>query len=452
MNVSNKHEPVFLLIGDILFLGAALYATLFVRYSGLPDADLLLSHFVPFSFLFLLWLIVFFVAGLYDRHTTFFKTKLPDRIFRAQLVNVILAALFFFFVPYFGITPKTNLVIYLMISSFLVVLWRQYLFQLFTAYGKEGALLVAHGKEGKELYEEVNANSGYTLMFVDYVDVDALQGEPLSNRIFSSLKDSRVTTMVVDSNDDRVRHILPHLYKPLFSNTRFINFDDVYEEVFERVPLESTDYEDFLRHEYDSSFFLVFKRFFDITGAALVCGILLLLLPFIYIAIKLEDGGSIFITQKRIGKNNSEITCHKIRTMSVNKGSSAEWTTEEKKDNRITKTGALLRRLSIDELPQCISILRGDMSLIGPRSDILGLGLRLGEEIPYYNVRYSILPGISGWAQVRQQYAKGNISPQSVEESRLRLAYDLYYVKNQSMLQDISIALRTLKTLLSRFI
>ena len=91
------------------------------------------------------------------------------------------------------------------------------------------------------------------------------------------------------------------------------------------------------------------------------------------------------------------------------------------------------------------------MSLIGPRNDIKGLGERLASEIPYYNVRNFVKPGVTGWAQTHQQYMGDNISPQSLEESKERLSYDLYYVKNRSLLLDVSIALRTLKTVLSRF-
>jgi lipopolysaccharide/colanic/teichoic acid biosynthesis glycosyltransferase len=107
--------------------------------------------------------------------------------------------------------------------------------------------------------------------------------------------------------------------------------------------------------------------------------------------------------------------------------------------------------MSIDELPQCVNILKGEMSLIGPRNDIVGLNQRLSSEIPYYNIRNFVKPGVTGWAQTHQHYMGDNISPQSLEESRIRLAYDLYYVKNRSLMLDIEIALRTLKTVLSRF-
>jgi lipopolysaccharide/colanic/teichoic acid biosynthesis glycosyltransferase len=125
------------------------------------------------------------------------------------------------------------------------------------------------------------------------------------------------------------------------------------------------------------------------------------------------------------------------------------WLTEKK--NVVTKVGAFLRKTSIDELPQVLNILKGEMSLIGPRNDIMGLAPRLAESIPFYNIRTIIKPGITGWAQTHQQYTPGNISPQSVEETKIRLAYDIFYIKHRSLLLDINIALRTFKTLLSRF-
>jgi len=143
---------------------------------------------------------------------------------------------------------------------------------------------------------------------------------------------------------------------------------------------------------------------------------------------------------------------YKLRTMTVNDATSSTWTPEDKdKGNQITRVGSVLRKTSIDEFPQCLNILKGEMSLIGPRNDIVGLGERLALEIPYYNIRKFVKPGVTGWAQTHQHYMGDNISPQSIDESRVRLMYDLYYVKNRSVLLDIEIALRTLKTLLSRF-
>jgi lipopolysaccharide/colanic/teichoic acid biosynthesis glycosyltransferase len=119
-------------------------------------------------------------------------------------------------------------------------------------------------------------------------------------------------------------------------------------------------------------------------------------------------------------------------------------------ENMITKVGGFLRSTSIDEFPQFVNVLRGELSLIGPRSDIESLGNRLGEAIPYYNLRYMVKPGITGWAQINQQYSSGNISPQSIEETKLRLAYDFYYIKHHSLALDVVIALKTMKRMFFR--
>ena len=190
----------------------------------------------------------------------------------------------------------------------------------------------------------------------------------------------------------------------------------------------------------------------DISLSLVLGAFLVLLIPFIYLAMRLEGNKGFFITQERIGQFNNPIDVYKIQTMTANDSASATWTSEDaKQGNRVTRVGAILRKTSIDELPQVWNILKGEMSLIGPRNDIAGLAARLASEIPYYNIRNFVKPGVSGWAQTHQQYKEGNISPQSIEESRIRLAYDLYYVKNRSLMLDVEIALRTIKTLLSRF-
>ena len=122
-----------------------------------------------------------------------------------------------------------------------------------------------------------------------------------------------------------------------------------------------------------------------------------------------------------------------------------KWIKEEDNPNKITKIGYLLRKSRIDELPQLLSILKGEISLIGPRPDIIDLGEKLTNEIPFYLIRYAIKPGLSGWAQIMQDKP-----PQTIEETRVRLQYDLYYIKNRSLILDLIIILRTVRTLLSR--
>jgi lipopolysaccharide/colanic/teichoic acid biosynthesis glycosyltransferase len=228
----------------------------------------------------------------------------------------------------------------------------------------------------------------------------------------------------------------------------------VYEDTFDRVPLSALRYDWFLAHVSQSRSLVydVSKRLIDLVTCLMLGVGFLMLLPFIYVAMRIEGPGPFFITQDRIGQYNRPVKVHKIRTMTKNLAGSGTWTGEDAKQNNVvTKVGAILRKLSIDEIPQIWAIIRGDMSLIGPRNDTAGLGERLASEIPYYKIRYFVKPGVTGWAQTNQRYIPGNISPQSIEESRIRFSYDLYYVKNRSFWLDMAIFLRTIKTVLSRF-
>jgi len=191
------------------------------------------------------------------------------------------------------------------------------------------------------------------------------------------------------------------------------------------------------------------KRVIDVIFSIPIIAVLVVFTPFIYIAMRFDGPGPLFSRQERMGKHGKRITVQKFRTMLFANDGGA-WAGES--ENRVTKVGAFLRKTSVDELPQVIAVLKGDLSFIGPRSDITGLAERLADAIPFYNARYKVVPGISGWAQINQRYAPGKISPQSIEESRLRLAYDLYYVKHRSFFLDLSVALRTAKTLIVRLI
>src|SRR3989344_330105 len=116
MSSINKIEPLILLLGDLILFYAALWSALFLRHFEVPDSDLLVRHAIPFSYLFGAWVVVFFIAGLYEKHTTLFKSRLPSILSNAQLANSVIAVIFFYFLPYFGINPKTNLFIYLVLS------------------------------------------------------------------------------------------------------------------------------------------------------------------------------------------------------------------------------------------------------------------------------------------------------------------------------------------------
>ena len=419
-------ELLVLFIGDVACLYTALIGTLVLRYFRIPASDLLVQHLVAFSYLFILWLLVFFISGLYDQHTMIFRAQLPERLFKVQAANIILAAVFFFFIPNFGIAPKTNLILYLFVSFGFIMAWRIAIVPWLLRRHRKEALLIGGGLEFKELFAEVNENPRYPFKFTDSISIDHLGGDKLAERVFLKLKNERLAFVVADLRHHKLVGILPHLYKPIFSNVEFIDVRALYEEIFERMPLSVLNDQQFIEEIAtipSSRWYLAGKCAIDIVGSVLMAMITLIATPFVWIFTRLEDGGGILITQRRFGRNSAPITVQKFRSMRANNAASASWAKEEK-SNAVTKVGAFLRKTSLDEFPQCLNVLSGEISLIGPRSDIEGLGKRLAEEIPFYEYRYIVKPGITGWAQVNQRYEPGNISPQSVEETKMRLMYD----------------------------
>jgi exopolysaccharide biosynthesis polyprenyl glycosylphosphotransferase len=440
----SKKESFLLLFGDLVSFVLALCLALTARYFELPSEYVFYLHLYSFVPIFILSATVFFIAGLYGKHTLLFKRRLPSLLFYTQLWNSVIAISFFYFVPYLTVvTPKTVLFLYLFISSGLVLFWRTKIVASLGFRRKQNALLVGGGKEARELFEEVNGNSRYAFSFVSLVDLSRSENVSFEGDILAAIAREKVTMIVLDMDNKKIEPLLPHFYELMFEDVRFIEMSKIYEDIFDRVPLSFLNYAWFLEHLSVSSHpvYDAVKRFVDILAAILLGIPSLIAYPFAYMAVKLDDGGPLFITQERMGANGRRIKIHKMRTMSgSDKG---KWLSKD--DERVTRAGKFLRKTRIDELPQLWNIILGDISLIGPRPDVVTLGEQLHAEIPYYNIRYLIKPGLSGWAQIKQ-----DLPPQSVEETRTRLAYDLYYIKNRSLMLDIVIMLKTVKTLLSR--
>jgi lipopolysaccharide/colanic/teichoic acid biosynthesis glycosyltransferase len=449
MTFGGRYSTTLLFLGDIVIFCASLWLTLLIRYQELPSMELVRDHALPFSLLFALWALVFYMAGLYGKRVVLFKTALFGVILRAQIANIILAAVFFFFLPNIGIAPKTNLLLYLGVSLALILLWRLYVYpRVSRPIERERAALIGTGSELHELRDEVNGNARYHLSFVaTFTPAELAADFEGCARIMAAEK---VAVLVLDAERDVMRPLLPKLYELAFVRPGYpiLDFHEVYEEVFDRVPLSLLEYDWFLKNlsGTDERFYTVAKRAIDIAGGLLMGVITLIALPFVALALRLEGEGPVFITQERIGRYGAQVKAYKFRSMRFS--DEGKWKGEG--ENKVTTVGAFLRLTSLDEFPQFINVLRGDVSLIGPRNDIRALGMRLGEVIPYYNMRYIVPPGITGWAQINQKYEPGNISPQSIEETKVRLAYDFYYIKNRSLALDIVIALKTVKRMLFR--
>ncbi len=439
MAIVNKKETVFIGIGDIILLIASLVASLILRYQEFPTSDTLQLHILPFSIIILLSVIVFYISGLYNRSINMARHSLPGKIIRAQVANGIIAMALFYFFPSFGVTPKTTLFIYIVLSTVFTLFWRIHSYSILNLRKKQPSLIIGSGKEVSELITEINHNPHIPIYCKD--NVDPSQSVSDINKLFENENNYRF--IVADIDDPRVNNFLPELYKNLFPNASIINLHDLYEDIFDKIPLSRIDYAWIMSHVSSISpkIYDIGKRFVDLVLASFVALFGLLIYPFVAIAIKIEDGGPVLISQFRIGKDNHVFPIYKYRSMT--RSDNGKWLPES--ENKVTRVGKFIRKTRIDELPQALAIIKGDMSLIGPRADIIDLGKRLEKEIPYYTIRTVIKPGLSGWAQVNQEKP-----PQSIEETKIRLSYDLYYIKHRSLSLDLLIALRTLKTLLSR--
>jgi len=449
MIYGGKRAPALLFFGDVVVFGISLWLTLFIRTGAVPTMTLLEEHIGPFSILFLVWVLVFYMSGLYGKGTILLKSHLPQALVRTQVANIVLAALFFFLMPGVGIAPKTNLAIYLIVSLLLIFFWRLALYPRFSVKrSRSRAVLIATGADSDQLMQEVNTNPRYPIEFTRVCSPeDFLAFTDAERRAFIP---ENVDVVVADIAACSAHGLLPVLYDlPRgVGNYEIVDFTDLYEEVFDRVPLSLLDQGWFLEHVAadDPFWYTVPKRMIDLVGGLLMGLVTVVATPFVWLALALEGPGPLLIRQDRIGERGSSMRVYKFRSMSGVDGGA--WKGET--DNRVTRVGSILRQISLDEFPQFWNILKGDISLIGPRNDIESLGRRLEEALPYYTMRYSVKPGITGWAQINQQYEQGNLSPQSVEETKVRLAYDFYYLKHRSLGLDLVIALKTVKRMFFR--
>lgn len=434
-----------LFLGDIFFLGFSLWLSLFLRAFQIPGTALLAAYAFPFLFLAILSVGVFFIAGLYESRSVIFPRRtLSITLLIAQIVNTLIAALFFFFVPIFGVTPKTVLLIYLIVSFFLVLCWRVFLFPRLGLQVRESAIVVGEGKEVEELVQALRG-APHALAYI--AAVVAPSQETLSSTIANALAEYKPRFVIADFSDKRVDAAFPSLYNLLAQGICFFDASALYEEVFGRVPLSHINDTWLAQHvsSYSRILYDFTKMAIDILAGFVLACVSLVFYPFIALAILLEDGFPIFIAQDRVGKNNVLVRIYKFRSMSGNdNGHYVNGATTL----RVTKVGRFLRAWRFDELPQLWNVLGGNLSLIGPRLELPTLVTQYETVIPYYGVRHLIKPGLSGWAQLH--YHADPHHGTDVEATKMKLAYDLYYLKHRSLTLDLVIAVQTIRRLLIR--
>ena len=405
----DPRETTLLLVGDFILLIASLWAALFLRNLAVPSGSYFLENLVPFLPIFLLALVVFYIAGLYEKPTRPIRRVMGTRILGAQAATVAIAAILFFVLP-LSIAPKTILILYLIVSVAVESVWRFFRMKLeLKEENRVPATLIASGPTAIELYDEVNGNGRYLMRFVERRDASG---------------PARVEIRAA-------------------GGTVVTSFAALYEEIFDRVPLDELDEAHLLESVSEQHFFYdAAKRLFDIVLALILS---LIALPFVLIAMlgRFLARMPVFSVHERIGKGGKRFTVIKLSSMLLNDYNDPEL----RKKNYVTRFGRILRKTRIDELPQLWNILVGDLSFIGPRPELPSIATVYEREIPSYHLRHLIAPGLSGWAQIHDaDPPKGGAD---VPRTRRKLSFDLYYLKHRSFGLDLAIALKTLRTLLA---
>jgi sugar transferase (PEP-CTERM system associated) len=462
LNAYFPARTIFLGISEACIIALAFMAATIARL-GSNDATLMLSYEQGFFKILVVsgaFIVCMYYFELYDSAILSNRREVATRLIQVLgAASIILAVLYYTYPPL-----ELGRGIFLIGIAFAAVtlfLWRSaFLFVITGPRFAERALIFGDGPLAAPLLEEFTSRPELGLrvvgQFLPTEEVDNANkfayskavGEQLlalaDHELWRTVKSQRVSRIIVAMGDRRGRLPVKLL---LLLKSRGVLVQDgtvVYEAVTGKVPIESLQLDSLL---FSSGFQtsqsnLIYNRLSSISVAGIGLLLALPLFPLVALAIKLTSPGPIFYQQRRVGRDGAVFDCFKLRTMSV--GAEADtgptWAADD--DPRITRVGRFMRTVRLDEIPQLWNVLKGDMSLIGPRPERPEFVDWLNQEIPHYHLRHTIRPGITGWAQVRFEYGS------SVEHSKEKLRYDLFYIKNMSPGLDLLIFFQTIKTIL----
>ncbi|QAA81464.1 exopolysaccharide biosynthesis polyprenyl glycosylphosphotransferase [Aequorivita sp. H23M31] len=378
--------------------------------------------------------------------------------------NVVLAVsitvLFYLLTPFFTPSLPSNrlqIVFFYLTIVLALLLWRySYITFISAPRFNKRVLLVGQGEMVPTIVSSL-INSDPNCKVVCYFDTssnntflinsngEAVQSMGGFSQIYDEMQISEVIICTISSEDMSIE-IHNNLVKFLERGISIREYSQVYEELNHRIPIHASGVGSFYRYfpfsrNNQNQLYLFFSRLMDIILSiiGLVFGILLL--PIILIGNLIGNKGPLLYHQTRVGRNGKTFKLHKLRSMVKNAEENGVQFAK-KGDNRVTKFGRFLRNSRYDEIPQFINVLKGEMSVIGPRPERPEFVHDLSVSLPLYEVRHLVKPGITGWAQVKGQYGA------SLDDALEKLQYDLYYIKHRSMFLDALILLKTLSTII----
>ncbi|NQU82991.1 MAG: sugar transferase [Parcubacteria group bacterium] len=429
--MDKKLRQSTLLVGDIILAYTALLITVTLGFWGKFTWDIFSRHLLPFSLLYLVWFLSFYIFGLYDLNFIRPKSELLARTGQGLAVCFAVGLAFFYLVPMFGITPKTNLLISIALFGGFTLLWRRLFYTLFSSLYLQNVSFLGQSELANQLANVIKDQPQLGYRFIKFLNKTV----PLK----AQLKQTKTNIVIISEDISNNKNITEALYVCLPLKVAFIDLAKAYEIILQKVPVDFVNQNWILRNVAvsEKKIYDKIKRILDILASLLLMAITSPIWAGVAMAIMSEDKGPIFYRQTRLGKDGKPFLVWKFRSMVVDaEKKGPQWA--EKKDKRVTKTGNILRRFHLDEFPQLINVFWGNISLTGPRPERPEFVKKLEKEIPHYHLRHLIKPGFTGWAQVKFiQYAR------STNESHEKFQHDLYYMKNRAFLLDLAILLKT---------
>jgi len=464
-----SEQRTILLVGDFIASVSAMGGAIYFWYqyslyklmdSGLSQAraERLISFEVPLWFYVLpiIWLLL--MVESYDPHSAGNWRKTLRGIAVAPIVGLLAYSLLFTINSDPNSLPRIAVGAFLVIASFLTLGWRAIYIRLYTSSGlMRRVLIMGAGKAGHSLADIYRKLSPPPFILLGFIDDDLRKKSKsyfgfavlgTSEHLLDIVEDYRVSDIVVAINGEIKGETFQTILDTQERGVEISRMPIMYEELTQRVPIEHLESDWVIRSFVDqvrvSGTYELAKRIMDIFGGFVGTLVFMLLFPFIAIAILIESGFPIFYSQTRLGKGGSVFRIYKFRTMKQDAEADGEAKAAVENDPRVTKVGNFLRRTRLDEMPQFMSVLQGEISLVGPRAERPELVAEYQKQIPFYRARLLVKPGLTGWAQINYGYVA------TIRETVVKLEYDLYYIKHRTLNMDINIVLRTIGTVIRR--
>jgi len=399
-----------------------------------------------FYLLPVIWMIL--LMDTYDRRTSSNLNRTLKAIGISALIGSVL-----YLVVYFTsdtLLPRRGLAIFLGAAAGLTLLWRFSYIKIFsTTRFMHRVFLVGAGETGQALLK-VLENIEQPFILAGLIDDDPSKiGQKFfgfevigaSENLISLALQENVTELIVAISGKIIPETFETLLEAQQRGILITRMPVAYEELIERVPVEQLEADWILRSFVDeareSSFYTIAKRIMDILAGLVGALSLVVIGPLVSLAILIESGRPVVFEQTRAGKGGRPFRILKFRSMKLHTEKGDRPTLTSENDDRVTPLGKFLRKTHLDEWLQFINVLRGDMSLVGPRPELPEYVDHFQQHIPFYRARLLVKPGVTGWAQVHIKYAA------NIEEMVVKLEYDLYYIKHRTFWMDIMILLRT---------